>query len=244
MNPLSGPVPIPVPAAQLALRDVRTEAMAGLFLERCAQPVRRLLVVGCGSGKEAAILGQMLGAQTVGIDLVEDFDPRAAALVQLRRGDATRMAFADGSFDFVYSYHALEHIPDHLAALREMRRVLADGGGFCMGTPNRLRLIGYFGSPDTSLREKLRWNLIDWKARLRGRFRNQHGAHAGFSAGGLAADLAGTLGRADNITLPYYLRVYRNHQGLCRMLDASGLGQVIYPCVYFLGTAGTRLTGR
>jgi SAM-dependent methyltransferase len=216
-------------------RDVRTEALAELILERSTRPIRRLLVVGCGSGKEAAVLAQVLGAETTGIDLLQEFDPDAAARVDLRRGDATAMEFRDGSFDFVYSYHALEHIPDHLGALREMRRVLADGGGFCVGTPNRLRLIGYFGSPDTSAREKLRWNLIDWKARLRGKFRNEYGAHAGFSSSELAADLQHTLGAAEDITLPYYLRVYRNHAGLCRMLAASGLSQVIYPCVYFLG---------
>lgn len=108
-------------------------------------------------------------------------------------------------------------------------------GGYCVGTPNRLRLIGYFGSPDTSTLEKLRWNLSDWKARLRGRFRNQYGAHAGFSATELAADLHEAIGPAEDITLPYYLRVYRNHAGLCRLLDASGISRVVYPCVYFLG---------
>lgn len=240
MNSASLPVDHSAPATEPALRDVRTEALADLIRARSTRPIRRLLVVGCGSGKEAAILGQVLGADTVGIDLVENFDPRAASLVQLRRGDATCLEFADGSFDFVYSYHALEHIPQHLAALREMRRVLADGGGYCVGTPNRLRLIGYFGSPDTSAREKLRWNMIDWKARLQGRFRNEYGAHAGFSATELAADLRDTIGSAEDITLPYYLRVYRNHNGLCRMLDASGLGKMIYPCVYFLGRKEAR----
>lgn len=228
-------VPMDAPLRGPVLRDVRTEALAEIIMERAPRPIRRLLVVGCGSGKEAAILAQVLRADCTGIDLLEDFDPAAAARVDLRRGDATSLEFADRSFDFVYSYHALEHIPQHLKALREMHRVLADDGGYCIGTPNRLRLIGYFGSPDTSLREKLRWNMIDWKARLRGRFRNEHGAHAGFSARELAADLHEAIGPADDITLPYYLRVYRSHNAICRLLDASGLGKVIYPCVYFLG---------
>lgn len=129
MNSLSLPVDQSAALAQPALRDVRTEALADLIRARMARPIRRLLVIGCGSGKEAAILGQSLGAETLGIDLVENFDPRAASLVQLRGGDATRMQFEDGSFDFAYSYHALEHIPRHREALREMRRVLAEGGG-------------------------------------------------------------------------------------------------------------------
>lgn len=44
------------------------------------------------------------------------------------------------------------------------------------------------------------------------------------------------FGHADEVTLDYYLRVYRNHQGLCRGLDATGLGRIAYPCVYFVGT--------
>src|SRR5688572_14273360 len=107
-------------APRVPVRDFRTEVLAKLIRERHGQPVRRLLVVGCGSGREAAVLAQALGAETIGIDVVEDFDPAAAALVDLRRGDATRLQFRDRSFDFIYSYHALEHIPDHLRALNEM----------------------------------------------------------------------------------------------------------------------------
>jgi SAM-dependent methyltransferase len=217
------------------IRDLRTEALAHVIRERCPRPIRRLLVVGCGSGREAAVLASELGAETIGIDVIEDFDAQAAEQVDLRRGDATRLAFADRSFDFVYSYHALEHIPDHTRALAEMNRVLVEGGGFCIGTPNRQRLLGYFGSPGVSRREKIRWNLIDWKARLQGRFRNEHGAHAGFSATELAHDLRGAFGTAEDITLPYYLRVYEKHAGLCRLLDGSGLARIVYPCVYFVG---------
>ncbi len=236
MNGSASPVvaidPVVPPAR---LHDLRTESLADLMRERSVRPIRRLLVVGCGSGKEAAVLAETLGAQTIGIDLVEQFDPDAAAIVDLRHGDATNLDFPDHSFDLVYCYHALEHIPDYFAALWEMRRVLVDGGGFCIGVPNRLRLMAYIGSPGVSMREKLRWNLIDWKARLRGRFRNEYGAHAGFSSAELQEDLQRAFGNAEEITLPYYQRVYRNQAGLCRLIDASGLGQIVYPCVYFAG---------
>lgn len=61
--------------------------------------------------------------------------------MHLQRGDATSLDFADGRFDCIYSFHALEHIPDYRKALQEMRRVLAPGGTYCIGTPNRLRLV-------------------------------------------------------------------------------------------------------
>lgn len=235
MNALSGSAAVlPLPTHKGRFRDLRTEALADLIRGSSRRAIRRLLVVGCGSGKEAAVLAEVLGAETTGVDIVVNFDPEASTAVRLLYGDATRLDFADASFDCVYSYHALEHIPQHVQALREMRRVLADDGLLCIGTPNRSRLFAYLGSR-TSLREKLRWNMIDWKARLRGRFRNEYGAHAGFTSDELRRELQDVFGNAEEITLPYYLRVYRKHVRLCRLLNASGLGQMLFPCVYFLG---------
>ncbi len=44
-------------------------------------------------------------------------------------GDATRMDFPDGSFDFVYSFDVFEHLPDPARVLDEIARVLRPGGG-------------------------------------------------------------------------------------------------------------------
>lgn len=214
----------------------KTGAIAGIVQKRAGAPIHRLLVVGCGSGAEAAILARELGAQVIGIDLHDAFDPAAAAVADLRRGDATRLEFADGAFDFVYSYHVLEHIPDYGKALAEMRRVLAAGGGYLIGTPNRSRLLGYLGSAGVSWRDKLAWNLADWKARLRGRFRNELGAHAGFSSAELGRALARVFGRVEEITARYYASVYRRHAWLVRLLARSGLGRFLFPAVYFMGT--------
>jgi SAM-dependent methyltransferase len=45
------------------------------------------------------------------------------------QGDATRMEFADCSFDFVYSFDVFEHLPDPARVLGEIARVLRPGGG-------------------------------------------------------------------------------------------------------------------
>src|SRR5690606_17159066 len=127
-----------------------------------------------------AVLARQLDTRVVGLDILADFDSRAARCVELVQGDATRMAFPAASFDFVYSFHALEHIPEYRTALREIHRVLTPDGGYLIGTPNRNRLIAYLGARDTPVRDKIRWNLADWKARLRGEFRNELGAHAGY----------------------------------------------------------------
>ena len=217
------------------LRDRKTEAIACVVRERAIAPVKRALVVGCGSGVEAAVLAAELQADVVGVDLEDAFDSAAAAEVDLRQGDATCLDFSDGAFDFVFSYHALEHIPAYGKALEEMARVLSPGGTYCVGTPNRLRLIGYLGGKGATWREKIAWNVADWNAQLHGRFRNEFGAHAGFSADELKAALKQAFARADDITLPYYLRLYRDRARAVSLLEKSGLGRLLFPSVYFMG---------
>lgn len=198
------------------------------------RPIRRLLVVGCGSGAEAAVLATEFGAAAMGIDLQGTFDPAAARIAQLRQGDATRLEFAARSFDLVYSYHVLEHVGAFTRALREMSRVLSDGGLCCIGVPNRLRLVGYLGSRDATARQKLAWNFADWSARVRGRFRNEFGAHAGFSSGELRVALDRVFASSEEITRGYYLGMYQEQARLVVWLERSGLGRFLFPAVYFL----------
>lgn len=56
----------------------------------------------------------------------------------LDRGDAHRLTgIGDGSYDFVYSSHVLEHLEDPTMALREWWRVLRPGGFMILYVPER-----------------------------------------------------------------------------------------------------------
>jgi len=217
------------------LGDGKTEAIARIIQRYVSKQPRRILVVGCGSGLEAAILSQELNAHTIGIDLDTDFDATAVERVTLQRGDATQLQFPDKSFDLVYSYHALEHIPKFRTALSEMYRVLAEDGQYCVGTPNRSRLVGYLGSKDASLRQKLQWNANDWSARLRGKFRNEYGAHAGFSSEELLSALRSVFSMASEITFQYYMEVYSEKSHLVRLIKALRIERLLFPSIYFIG---------
>lgn len=220
---------------EIIFNDPKTSILANILLERQGAAPMRLLVVGCGSGIEAAVLAQRLGTAVTGIDIVSDFDKRAELLADLHQGDATQMKFDDESFDFVYSFHVLEHIPDYQSALREMHRVLKPKGGYLIGTPNRSRLIGYLGSIDTTLADKARWNIADWKARLRGEFHNELGAHAGYALDELQAELARVFTLTENITSEYYTRLYGKRRLFVSSLCHTGLWRWLFPAIYFCG---------
>ena len=49
--------------------------------------------------------------------------------------DITALPFANGEFDFIFASHVLEHIPDDLAALSEVRRVLSASGVAILPVP-------------------------------------------------------------------------------------------------------------
>jgi ubiquinone/menaquinone biosynthesis C-methylase UbiE len=118
----------------------------------------RLLDVGCGTGTLlAAVAAAVPDAACAGIDLSARMLgvaraklPPATALVA---GSADRLPFADGAFTAVVSTSALHYFPDPVAALAEMRRVLAPGGRLvltdwcddylaCRACVAALRLVG------------------------------------------------------------------------------------------------------
>ncbi len=219
-----------------AAGDPKLATIALLLRRRFGQP-ERVLVVGCGDGTEAALIGDLLGAKVVGVDAEDRFHSSASARVELVVADARQLPFSDSSFDVVFSFHMLEHVPSPDHAIAEMRRVVRPGGGFWVGTPNRSRLLGYLGSRDATRREKLSWNIIDWRARLRGRFRNELGAHAGFTRGELHAMLLRSFDTVDDETSAYYALTYPRHRRTLSLLDRLEVSRFVYPAIYFAGRA-------
>jgi 2-polyprenyl-3-methyl-5-hydroxy-6-metoxy-1,4-benzoquinol methylase len=94
----------------------------------------RLLEVGCGMGTDLLQFARG-GALVTGVDLTARSIEisRRHFLVYGARGDfaicdCESLAFADESFDVVYSNGVLHHTPDTAAAVREVHRVLRPGG--------------------------------------------------------------------------------------------------------------------
>lgn len=91
----------------------------------------RILEIGCGPGALAEALKRRYpNAEITAIDRDKNFIAFAAAHVQgvtFLEGDATKLPFADGSFDATISYTVSEHV-EPSAFFGEQRRVLKTGG--------------------------------------------------------------------------------------------------------------------
>ena len=104
---------------------------------------RRILDLASGAGYGSALLGEggarsVVSADRAGEAFAEAALPGSGA--GNLRGvitDASRLPFADGSFDLYVSFETIEHVEDDRAVVAEARRVLAPGGVFLCSTPER-----------------------------------------------------------------------------------------------------------
>ena len=81
----------------------------------------RILDVGCGTGELTRVLREESGCTVVGLDA--DATLLEAVPGPTVLGDATRLPFADDSYDLVVCQALLINLPDPAAAVREFARV-------------------------------------------------------------------------------------------------------------------------
>ncbi|EMA02448.1 class I SAM-dependent methyltransferase [Haloferax mediterranei ATCC 33500] len=88
----------------------------------------RILDVGCGTGEFSRVLSESSTAEVVGVDADTDLLSVAAERprIEVVTGDATRLPFAEDSFDLVVCQALLVNLPDPAAALSEFARVSSD----------------------------------------------------------------------------------------------------------------------
>jgi len=102
------------------------------------RPGQRLLDLCCGSGDLALLLAQKLrpGGHVIGIDAaaaplrlaLERSRRRPWLPVEWQQGDALATGLPDGGIDGAAMAYGLRNLADPVAGLRELRRVLRDGG--------------------------------------------------------------------------------------------------------------------
>ncbi|GAA4636485.1 class I SAM-dependent methyltransferase [Actinoallomurus vinaceus] len=115
-------------------------------------PGEHVLDMGCGAGRHAFELYRR-GANVVAFDRDErelaevakmfaamelEGEPPEGASARTVTGDALSLPFPDDTFDKIVAAEVLEHIPDDMAAMAELLRVLKPGGRLAVTVPSWL----------------------------------------------------------------------------------------------------------
>ena len=178
------------------------------------KPPGRLLDVGCGTG---AYLFEMerLGWDVTGVDRYATQFSHRAIHPAVRQADLLDAGLPGESFDVVTLWWVIEHLPDPLAVLREVRRVLKPSGAVVLAT----------------------CGIDSWEARVFGSFWHhllppEHVCHFSPATLGRALSASGfTPGRVRHVPLTASvvgsLNGWLRHKGLAKPLQspfAAALG--------------------
>lgn len=143
-----------------------------------SRPVRDALEIGCGNGMAAVYFSGVV-EKIVASDL-PSVDPQAHAIglefarsfillmginnVDILGCSAENIPRGNDSFDLVYGIYCLEHIPDRAAAIKEVGRVLRNGGEALFTVPGSawaiLGPIGFYRELAGRILKRLRKKLI------------------------------------------------------------------------------------
>ncbi len=127
---------------------IATPVSADLLRTAHLQPGERVLDVACGTGVVTRLAAEQVGpaGSVTGVDIAPDMIEVAKSVpcapgptIAWHVGDATSLQLPDNSFDVVLCQMGLMFVPDRVAALVEMRRVLEPGGRLVVNTPGRIQ---------------------------------------------------------------------------------------------------------
>ncbi len=103
---------------------------------------KKVLDLGCGFGNNSFLLEEK-GAEVFSLDIEKDFvyvvnlkKKLAGSNIKTLVGNGFYLPFKNKTFHFVILTHTLEHIKDIFNFLKEVKRVLKNGGVFYLTVPN------------------------------------------------------------------------------------------------------------
>lgn len=134
----------------------RPGSAGGLTTERYDQLYRALsphiniqqdiLDVGCALGGFLDYLSEKGFKRLSGVDMAETYVEHARIKNQYRimLGNAESLPFSDHTFDAIVMEQVLEHLVNPVRAFQEARRVLKNGGVFCIGVPDASKYSDFY----------------------------------------------------------------------------------------------------
>ena len=137
-----------------------------------AAPGSSYLDVGCGAGTYTRWLAEQ-GLQVIGLDYsqptLKKARQRISPGIPLCAGDATRLPFADASFDGALCFGVLQAVSDSASVVRELARILKPGGDLWIDALNGSGVAARFEKARLRLKGKgmhLRYELYGHLTRM------------------------------------------------------------------------------
>lgn len=156
--------------------------LAGRFLQKSHQllestlprdvATREILEVGAGSGhhynfiedKDVRYILTDASDEMLAVSSSRHAQAVAAGKLVIEKQDASRLSYADGSFDRLIATHVLEHMPNPVAVLQEWNRVVRKGGLISLVLPcdpgMAWRLGRHFGPRKNATRLGLPYDYV------------------------------------------------------------------------------------
>ena len=106
-----------------------------------ATPLRRLLDIGCGTGRFTAFLADVFGTPAIGIDasvaMIQERLPSPGAPVAFLAAKATALPFRASTVDLALLSMVYHLLAPAMPAIAELHRVIRPGGWVLLRTPTR-----------------------------------------------------------------------------------------------------------
>lgn len=130
---------------KLCSRDLEIKKSIFDFLKNYLKEGQNVLDIGCGFGGLMKIVKEESGANVYGIEL-NDLDVKAAK--EFYGFDLFHGSLADffsreenwNKFDVIIMHHTLEHLPEPLESLEQIKKILKPAGVLYIGVPNAMNI--------------------------------------------------------------------------------------------------------
>jgi len=153
LDPLTGPEDEPALYQAAYYRSMKglSRILETLFLRERKRIVEgsgkssgKVLDVGCGTGEFLKTM-KAGGWETAGVEPSEERNKLSTEENKIYSAELTEIKFPGGGFDAVTLWQVLEHLPDPVKYLAEIRRLLKDDGILVLSVPNINSLQARFG---------------------------------------------------------------------------------------------------
>jgi ubiquinone/menaquinone biosynthesis C-methylase UbiE len=128
-------------------------------------PVRRIMDLGCGTGRYTEALASHFDADVIGVDpsqkmLAEAIKKSASPRVRYERAVGEALPVAAGSMDLVFISMVFHHFTSTFGVAAECRRILRDGGTVFVRSASAEQIQNYpyvpfFPASEAHMRERL-----------------------------------------------------------------------------------------